>query len=175
MHKTTGEAGGTTAGEVERLVQLYSDSILRLSYSYLRSTHDAEDICQDVLLKLLTARPSFASDEHERAWVIRTTANACKDQLRAARRKDTTLEGAREPATEGDPTFQGLLDEEADLLRALRELPDQYREVIHLHYFEELPLREIARMTGVSEAAATKRLSRARKLLRTRLAEQGDC
>ena len=65
------------------------------------------------------------------------------------------MEGAREPATEGDPTFQGLLDEEADLLRALRELPDQYREVIHLHYFEELPLREIARMTGVSEAAAT--------------------
>lgn len=109
MHKTTGEAGGTTAGEVERLVRLYSDSILRLSYSYLRSTHDAEDICQDVLLKLLTARPSFASDEHERAWVIRTTANACKDQLRAARRKDTTLEGAQEPATEGDPTFQGLL------------------------------------------------------------------
>ena len=162
MHKTT---GGTTAGEIERLVRLYSDSILRLSYSYLRSTHDAEDICQDVLLKLLTARPSFASDEHERAWVIRTTANACKDQLRAARRKDTTLEGAREPATEGDPTFQGLLDEEADLLRVLREL----------HYFEELPLREIARMTGVSEAAATKRLSRARKLLRTRLAEQGDC
>ena len=85
------------------------------------------------------------------------------------------MEGAREPATEGDPTFQGLLDEEADLLRVLRELPDQYREVIHLHYFEELPLREIARMTGVSEAAATKRLSRARKLLRTRLAEQGDC
>ena len=82
MHKTTGEADGTTAGEVERLVRLYSDSILRLSYSYLRSTHDAEDICQDVLLKLLTARPSFVSDEHERAWVIRTTANACKDQLR---------------------------------------------------------------------------------------------
>ena len=48
MHKTTGEAGGTTTGEVERLVRLYSDSILRLSYSYLRSTHDAEDICQDV-------------------------------------------------------------------------------------------------------------------------------
>lgn len=102
MHKATDGADGATAREAERLVQLYSNSILRLSYSYLRSTHDAEDICQDVLLKLLTARPSFASDEHERAWVIRTTANTCKDQLRAARRRDTTLEGAREPATEGD-------------------------------------------------------------------------
>ena len=65
--------------EAERLVQTYSDMILRLSYTYLKSTQDAEDICQTVFLKLLTGGMVFDSPEHEKAWIIRATANACKD------------------------------------------------------------------------------------------------
>ena len=75
--------------EAERLVYTYSDLILRLSYTYLKSTHDAEDICQTVFLKLLTSGQAFDSPAHEKAWIIRTTANACKDLLRSAHRRRT--------------------------------------------------------------------------------------
>ena len=70
--------------EAERLVNAYSDLILRLSYTYLKSTHDAEDICQTVFLKLLTGGQAFDSPAHEKAWIIRAAANACKDLLRSA-------------------------------------------------------------------------------------------
>ena len=63
--------------DAERLVQTYSDLILRLAYTYLKSTHDAEDICQNIFLKLLTGGQTFDSPAHEKAWIIRATANAC--------------------------------------------------------------------------------------------------
>ena len=71
------------------LVDRYADTILRLSYTYLKNTHDAQDICQDVLVKLLTEPRTFESPDHERAWVLRVTANACKDLLKSAWRKRT--------------------------------------------------------------------------------------
>ena len=74
--------------DAERLVQTYSDLILRLAYTYLKSTHDAEDICQNIFLKLLTGGQTFDSPAHEKAWIIRATANACKDSLRAAHRRE---------------------------------------------------------------------------------------
>ena len=80
--------------DAERLVQTYSDLILRLAYTYLKSTHDAEDICQNIFLKLLTGGRTFDSPAHEKAWIIRATANACKDSLRAAHRRNVGLEAA---------------------------------------------------------------------------------
>ena len=65
-----------------RLVNDYADLILRLSYTYLGSTADAEDVCQEVLLRLLGRAEAFEGPEHERAWVVRVTANRCKDLLR---------------------------------------------------------------------------------------------
>ena len=83
--------------DAERLVQTYSDLILRLAYTYLKSTHDAEDICQNIFLKLLTGGQTFDSPAHEKAWIIRATANACKDSLRAAHRRNVGLEAAAAP------------------------------------------------------------------------------
>lgn len=76
--------------EPERLVERYADLVLRLSYTYLKSTHDAEDICQNVFLKLLIGRYAFESPEHEKAWIIRASANACKDLLRSSRHRKRT-------------------------------------------------------------------------------------
>ena len=73
----------------ERLVEAYADTILRLSYSYLKNTADAQDICQTVLIRLLAEERSFDSPEHEKAWVLRTAANACKDVLKSPWRKRT--------------------------------------------------------------------------------------
>ena len=95
--------------EAERLVQTYSDMILRLSYTYLKSTQDAEDICQTVFLKLLTGGMVFDSPEHEKAWVLRTAANACKDALRAAHRRCVGLEAVAEAAAP-EPPDSAVLD-----------------------------------------------------------------
>ena len=81
----------------EELVGRYADPILRLSYAYLKNTHDAQDVCQTVFVKLLTEPRDFESPEHEKAYVLRMAANACKDLLRSPWRKrvcglDTVLE-----------------------------------------------------------------------------------
>lgn len=73
--------------EAERLVQTYSDLILRLSFTYLKNTEDAKDICQTVFLRLLEKPREFQSPEHERAWIIRTSVNVCKDQLKSSWRR----------------------------------------------------------------------------------------
>ena len=144
--------------EAERLVRTYSDLILRLAYTYLKSTHDAEDICQNVFLKLLTGGYTFDSAEHEKAWVIRTTANACKDSLRAAHRRCVGLEAVAEAAAPEAP--------DSAVLDAVMALPQKYREAVYLHYYEGYSVREIAKLLGRSEAAVSAHLSRGRKSLR---------
>lgn len=158
------QAAATTAREradaqAERLVGTYADMILRLSYTYLHSTADAEDICQTVLLRTMTRAPRFSGPEHERAWIIRTTINACKDLLRsAARRTTVSIEAAGEVEA---PTMP-----DGTVADAVARLPRDQREAIHLHYYEGLPITQVARVVRTSEAAVAKRLSRARQTLR---------
>ena len=151
------------AAEAERLVNAYSDLILRLSYTYLKSTQDGEDICQTVLLKLLTGDEQFDSPEHEKAWVIRATANACKDELRAFRRRAAPLEDAEQAPAPEPPR--------SDVLDAVMALPEKYRTVLNLFYYEELSVREIGTLLGVEASTVTTRLARARKRLKERLGE----
>ena len=148
--------------EAERLVYTYSDLILRLSYTYLKSTHDAEDICQTVFLKLLTSGQTFDSPAHEKAWIIRTTANACKDALRSSfRRRTVALEAAAATPAPEAPDHA--------VLEAVMALPENYREAIYLHYYEGYSVCEIAGLLGQSEAAVAAHLSRGRRKLRTTL------
>lgn len=146
--------------EAKRLVNTYADLILRLSYTYLKSTHDAEDICQTVLMKLLDPGRSFESAEHERAWIIRATANACKDALRAAfRRANVALDKAGDAAAAKPP-------EDGEVLDLVMALPQKYREAIYLYYYEGYSVNEVAELTGRSEAAVAAHLSRGRGKLR---------
>ena len=146
--------------EAERIVNAYSDLILRLSYTYLKSTHDAEDICQTVLLKFMTNEKAFDSPEHERAWIIRVTANACKDLLRRLQRCHTVcLEDVAEIPAPQVP--------ESDVLEAVMALPLKYREAICLNYYEDYTAREIGKALGQSVATVNAHLSRGRKKLRT--------
>lgn len=150
--------------EAQRLVDTYSDLILRLSCTWLKSTQDGEDICQTVLLKLLTGDEEFDSPEHEKAWVIRATINACKDELRAFRRRAVPLEDAPEPAAPDIPR--------SEVLDAVMALPGKYREAIYLFYYEGYSVKEIGALTGRSEAAVSAHLSRGRKKLRELLGGQ---
>lgn len=150
--------------EARRLVDAYADLILRLSYTYLKSAQDGEDICQTVLLKLLTGGEAFDSPEHEKAWVIRATVNACKDELRAFRRRAVPLEDAPEPAAPEPP--------QSEVLDAVMALPEKYREAVYLFYYEGYSVKEIGALTGRSEAAVSAHLSRGRKKLRELLGGQ---
>ena len=151
-----------TRQEAERLVNTYADLILRLSYTYLSHTHDAQDICQTVFLKLIERRPAFASSEHEKAWIIRTTINACKDHLKSHWRKTTVpIEAARHvPAPAAEP---------GSILASVNLLPPKYRAVIYLHYYEGYQAAEIGEILGVPLGTVHTRLARGRAKLRTLL------
>ena len=151
--------------EARRLVSAYSNLILRLSFTYLKSTHDAQDICQNVLMKLIERQEAFQDLEHEKAWVVRTTANACKDALRNAyRRTSTPLEAADACHAPEEPEGSAVLD-------AVMELDEKYREAIYLHYYEGYSIAEIAAITNRTASAVAAHLSRGRTKLRTVLGE----
>ena len=106
--------------QAERLANTYADAILRLSYTYLKNTHDAHDICQTVFVKLLMEPREFKSPEHERAYILRMAANACKDLLKSPWRQrsqslDVGLEVPAPPAGDGS------------VLEAVNQLPPHYR------------------------------------------------
>ena len=151
--------------QAKRLVNLYADMILRISWQYLKQTCDAEDICQTVFLKYLSSNPVFDSMEHEKAWIIRTTINACKDHLKSAFfRRTSPLEDAAAVAAPAVP--------DSWLLDAMKTLPEKYRISLYLYYYEEYSLREIASLMGVSESAVGQCLTRARRKLRSIITEE---
>ena len=172
-----------------RLVDLYADTILRISYSYLKQTCDAEDICQTVFLKYLTNDCTFDSIDHEKAWIIRTTINACKDYLKSARfrrtvaldeaaactdetRKMELLQIAKNCARVPATAVAAPPVPDTEVLDALKRLPEQYRISLYLFYYEEYSAKEIAQVMGKSEANITQYLSRGRRKLRTLLTEE---
>lgn len=150
--------------EVERIVSTYADTLLRLCFTYLGSVQDAEDIVQTVYLKLLVSGPEFQSPEHEKAWLIRTAVNACKDELRAFRRRAVPLEVIPEKTAPEIPA--------SPVLDSVMVLPEKYRGVIYLFYYEGYSIREIAGLLGRSETAVAAQLSRGRGKLRKMLGGQ---
>ena len=143
----------------EYLAETYADAILRLSYTYLKSTHDAQDICQTVFVKLLAEPRTFETPEHERSYVLRMAANACKDLLKSPWRKRTCgLEAcAQIPAPEAT---------DGSLLEAVEQLAPHYRAVIYLYYYEGYQASEIGVILGVPAATVHTRLARGRAKLK---------
>ena len=151
-----------TPAEAQRFVTDYSDTILRLCMTYSLTREDAQDICQEIFLKLLEQEKEFADREHEKAYIIKMAVNACKNLLKSAgRRRVVPMDQAeRVPAPEG---------ESSELIQLIRALPEHYGAVVYLFYYEGYSLDEIAKLCSCTPAAARKRLSRSRKLLAKKL------
>lgn len=165
-----GTARTSIEAEANRLVETYADTILRVSYTYLHSTQDAEDICQDVLLKALNRAERFESAEHERAWIIRVAINATKDLLRRqSGRATVALDDIAEPVAPTRATEYELEARSESVLERVMALPLEYREAIYLHYYEGCSIKQIAAIVHASESAVATRLSRGRSKLRTTL------
>ena len=151
--------------EIRRVVDEYSDMIKRISYNYLQQTYDCEDICQTVFLKYLTSTIPFEDREHEKAWMIRTTINACHDlRKNAFFRKTVPLNEALEKEIQQE---QG-----SEVLEEISKLPVNYRTAIYLYYFEGYNTEEIADIMGKRKTAVSKYLSRGRKILKDTLSEE---
>ena len=151
--------------EPAELARAYAPAIYRLAYARTGSRADAEDIMQEVFVRLLRARPDFADREHARAWLLRVAANCANDWFRAPWRR---REG---PLTDSLPAPE---HEDSGVVEAVLALPAKYRTAVHLYYYEELSVAEIAKITGKSESAVKSRLFRARAMLREALKEDDD-
>ena len=143
----------------------YQDMVYRIALSHLGNFQDAEDAVQDVFLKLYRQNEPPEGDPL-RYWLIRVTVNHCRDMLRSPwrKRRVSMTELAEEQAV---PVFER--EEQRELFRAVMALPEKYRTVLYLFYYEELTIRETADLLKLSQSAVTTRLTRARAKLKERL------
>lgn len=153
-----------TRHEAEALVEQWSDTVLRVAYTWTGSVQDAQDVCQTVLLKLLTRPERFQDPERQRAFVLRVTINCCKDLKKSAwARRRVSLEAAADAAvTMPEPG-------ESPVLEAVLALPENYRRAVYLRYYEEYGVEEIAALMGCKASQVSTWLYRGKAKLRTML------
>ena len=145
--------------DIVRIVETYSDMLLRIALNRVRSIPAAEDIVQGVFERLMRRRPIFESREHEKAWLIRTAVNLCLSDLRTqSRHGDLPL----------DENIAGEFgDDSYEVLDAVQNLPVQDRYAVYLYYYEGYGVKEIGHLLKEPEGTISSRLSRARKKLRS--------
>lgn len=154
--------------ETAEAIDRHADMVRRLCLIHLKNQADSEDVFQTVFMKYALSSVVFENEEHEKAWFLRVTINACRDLLRSFFRSRTVpLEELIElpDETSGDSR---------EVLRAVLELPDKYREVVYLHYFEGYTAPEIAGLMRKNVNTVYSLLARAKKLLRGRPGGDGD-
>lgn len=149
--------------EVNRAIEQHADMVLRLCMVCLNNSADAEDVFQTVFLKYALSNQQFTSAEHEKAWLIRVTRNACRDLLKCFFRKHTvSLEDVAEYLPQATQEQQSILE-------AVRALPKDYRDVVYLHYYEGYTAPEIAGILHKNPNTVYTHLTRARQMLKEML------
>lgn len=154
--------------EVNRAIERHADTVRRLCMIHLKNYADTEDIFQTVFLKYVLSSVSFENEEHERAWFIRVTINACKDLLKNFFRSHTVSidEVLEQPAE--------MQEDNREVLEAVLSLPARYRDVVYLHYYEEYTAPEIGKILGKNVNTIYTLLNRAKKILRKKLGGDAD-
>lgn len=148
-----------TKWDINLIVEEYADTITRICYSYGKNYDDTQDIMQNVFLKLMRANPKFNSKEHEKAWIIRVTINECKDFLKNIFRRHASLEEIQEIPIEEEEDLSYIRE-------AVLKLPDKYKSVIYLFYYEGYTAVEIAGILHKKENTIYTWMNRARQMLK---------
>lgn len=149
--------------EVNRAMERHADTVRRLCLIHLKNHADTEDIFQNVFLKYALSSIRFESEEHERAWFIRVTLNACRDLLRRFFRSRTvSLEKLVEQPAQIAPDHR-------EVLEAVLALPQPYRDAVYLHYFEGMTASQIGEALRKNVHTVYTLLTRARQRLRETL------
>ncbi|MBR1863691.1 MAG: sigma-70 family RNA polymerase sigma factor [Ruminococcus sp.] len=148
-----------------RYYEKYRNSVFSVIFGYVKDRDDASDISQEVFMKLFGTKQDFESEEHVKAWLIRVGINLSKNHLRDTARAGLSELDENTPAPEKEDM--------GDVMAAVTELPEKYRLPIHLFYYEEMSIKEIARSLGLMEATVKTRLNRGRKKLEKALRKEG--
>lgn len=147
-----------------QLVARFKGTVFRVAYGYLRNRPDAEDVTQEVLLKLYRSSREFEDLDHVKRWLIRVTVNECTSLYRALRRRPENIDDYLDTLVAPTPRH-------AELLHQVLALPTRYRTVLYLYYYEGYATREVAELIGVPESTVRTRLARGRHRLKDALEE----
>ncbi len=149
-----------TDEEIEEIYDRHVDTVYRVCFSFMKNAADTEDMVQETFLKLLSCRKKFESERHEKAWLIVTASNTCRDELRRWKRRTEKLQAVFQELEKPEVTVDN------HMLEQILELPVKYKTVIYLYYYEGYDTPEIAKMLRCPNATVRSQLSRARKLLK---------
>ena len=156
------KGGGTVdhSDRSEELVTRYENTLFRTALAILGDVPEAEDAVQDTFVRYLEKRPVFRDADHERAWLLKVTANGCKSRLRAKK---------RHPSVELLDVYPAPDEDSREVLEAVLALPPKQRAAVHLHYYEGYSTEEIAAILGQRPGTVRSHLSRARQALKEQL------
>ena len=153
---------------VQELAASYQGSLFAAAFNVCRNAQDAEDVVQDTFVQYYTSKKEFESEQHIRAWLMRVAVNKAKNINRTFwRRNKISIEEYMETLVFETPAAETLFE-------TVMQLPEKYRIVIHLYYYEEYAVREIAQILKLSESNVKIRLSRGRAMLKETLKEEWD-
>ena len=145
-------------------IEKYGDMIYRIAVNQMKNRTDADDIFQEVFIKWMQHHEQMQNSEHEKAWLIRVTLNQCKSALGSTWNK-RKAEWSQE--VENTMVYEDQIEEGSDLDEVLNKLPERYRTVLHLFYYEELSISEIGNVLQEKESTVRTRLTRARRKLKS--------
>ena len=148
---------------IDEVIDKYSDMVYKIAFSQTKNKEDSDDIFQKVFLQVVKNTKPFQSEEHLKAWLIRTTLNFCKKLWASAWNRHTVELNI-------DIPFE--MEEQSDLYTFVLKLPDKYRIVIHLFYYEDMSITQISNALNIKENTIKSHLRRGRDLLKEKL--QGD-
>lgn len=151
-----------TDKDIEDIYRRHVDMLYRVAYSFMKNSADAEDMVQEAFIRLLRSGTEFATQQHEKAWLIVTVSNLCKSALRSPWQRRESIDTLTDP-----PTAEDAPPDEA--LQAVLALPEDYKLPVYLFYYEGYQTAEIAQLLDVAPATVRSRLNRARKKLKLTL------
>lgn len=154
-----------TGKDIVDVYRRHIDMVYRICRLYFNCSPDAEDAAQDTFVRLIRYGKQFQSSEHEKAWLIVTAKNVCRNMLRSRKRETVTLDSLPEDLLRTEDTSD-------ELLFQLLSLPEKYKVALYLFYYEGYKTAEIARMLGRKDATIRSDLLRGRELLKLRLKQE---
>ena len=162
----------STAYDIETLIRQYGNDVLRTAYMYVKDRHTAEDIFQDVFIKVNQKLITFEGNSSIKTWIIRITINTCKDYLKSAwNRKVVPMMEYQEDAIISDSDYNEVEKKDTNelLKQTVLSLPAKYKDVVLCVYYQEMTVTEAAAVLNIAEGTAKSRLSRARNKLKALL------
>lgn len=151
-----------TNKEILEIYDRHADTVYRVCFAYMKNAPEAEDMTQETFLRLISHEKPFENQRHEKAWLIVTASNLCKDALKKWWRYSENIDDYTYLAQESPETGNEVLD-------AILALPPDYKDAVYMYYYEGFSTVEIARHLNCPESTVRSRLSRARKQLQTML------